>query len=197
MLALAGGSGRGCGASRFVRQVPRKSLWRWRAEKVCVSRTADIARRLAPWLAISLCIALLDQGTKLWIESLFQRGERLPVTGFFNIVLVYNTGAAFSFLSDAAGWQRYVLIAIAIAAAALIAGLLAQSTARGLYRWALVLILGGALGNLWDRITMGEVVDFLDFYVAGWHWPAFNLADSAICVGAAFLIVDGIWGKKP
>lgn len=162
-----------------------------------MSRTADIARRLAPWLAISLCIALLDQGTKLWIESLFQRGERLPVTGFFNIVLVYNTGAAFSFLSDAAGWQRYVLIAIAIAAAALIAGLLAQSTARGVYRWALVLILGGALGNLWDRITMGEVVDFLDFYVGAWHWPAFNLADSAICVGAAFLIVDGIWGKKP
>ena len=162
-----------------------------------MSRTVDIARRLAPLLAISLCIALLDQGTKLWIESLFQRGERLPVTGFFNIVLVYNTGAAFSFLSDAAGWQRYVLIAIAIAAAALIAGLLAQPTARGVYRWALVLILGGALGNLWDRITMGEVVDFLDFYVAGWHWPAFNLADSAICVGAALLIVDGIWGKKP
>ena len=153
-----------------------------------MSRTADIARRLAPWLAISLCIALLDQGTKLWIESLFQRGERLPVTGFFNIVLVYNTGAAFSFLSDAAGWQRYVLIAIAIAAAALIAGLLAQSTARGLYRWALVLILGGALGNLWDRITMGEVVDFLDFYVAGWHWPAFNAADMGITVGAIILV---------
>ena len=162
-----------------------------------MSRTVDIARRLAPWLAISLCIALLDQGTKLWIESLFQRGERLPVTGFFNIVLVYNTGAAFSFLSDAAGWQRYVLIAIAIAAVALIAGLLAQSTAKGVYRWALVLILGGALGNLWDRITMGEVVDFLDFYVAGWHWPAFNLADSAICVGAALLVIDGLWGKKP
>jgi len=162
-----------------------------------VSRIADMARRLAPWLAISFCIALMDQGTKLWIESLFQRGERLPVTGFFNIVLVYNTGAAFSFLSDAAGWQRYVLIAIAIGAVALIAGLLAQATAKGAYRWALVLILGGALGNLWDRITMGEVVDFLDFYLAGWHWPAFNLADSAICVGAALLVIDGIWGKKP
>lgn len=162
-----------------------------------MSRSAALLRRLAPWLAISLLIALLDQGTKIWIETLFYRGERLPVTGFFNLVLVYNTGAAFSFLADGAGWQRYLLIAIALAAVALIAGLLAQDSARGAYRWALVLILGGALGNLWDRITIGEVVDFLDFYWAGWHWPAFNLADSAICVGAGLLVIDSFRGRKP
>lgn len=161
-----------------------------------MSNLAELARRIGPWLGISLLIALLDQATKAWIESLFYRGERLPVTEFFNLVLVYNSGAAFSFLSDASGWQRYLFIAISLCAVALIAGLLSQSSARGVYRWALVLILGGALGNLWDRITLGEVVDFLDFHAGGWHFPAFNVADSAISVGAAFLIIDGFWGQK-
>lgn len=112
-------------------------------------------------------------------------------------MLVYNRGAAFSFLADAAGWQRYVLVAIALLAVMLIVGLLLQQTAQGLYRVALTLILGGALGNLWDRVTVGEVVDFLDFHLAGWHFPAFNLADSAISVGAVLLLLDGFVGKKP
>ena len=101
-----------------------------------------------PWLAVALVIALLDQVSKIWIESLFHRGERLPVTEFFNLVLVYNRGAAFSFLADAAGWQRYVLVAIALLAVMLIVGLLLQQTAQGLYRVALTLILGGALGSV-------------------------------------------------
>ncbi len=160
-------------------------------------RWLNAARRVMPWLAVALVIALLDQVSKIWIESLFHRGERLPVTEFFNLVLVYNRGAAFSFLADAAGWQRYVLVAIALLAVMLIVGLLLQQTAQGLYRVALTLILGGALGNLWDRVTVGEVVDFLDFHLAGWHFPAFNLADSAISVGAVLLLLDGFVGKKP
>ncbi|MFM9967573.1 MAG: signal peptidase II [Burkholderiales bacterium] len=153
-------------------------------------------RRIVPWLLVALFIALLDQATKVWVESIFVRGERLPVTSFFNLVLVYNRGAAFSFLSDAAGWQRYLLVAIALVAVLLIIGLLAQSSAVGWYRVSLVLILGGAIGNLWDRITVGEVVDFLDFHLAGWHWPAFNVADSAISVGAVLLLWDGFFGAK-
>lgn len=160
-------------------------------------RKQNAAKRLIPWLAAALVIALLDQGSKIWIESIFFRGERLPVTGFFNLVLVYNRGAAFSFLSDAAGWQRYALVAIALLAVMLIIGLLLQQTARGLYRVALTLILGGALGNLCDRVTVGEVVDFFDFHLAGWHFPAFNLADSAISVGAVLLLWDGFTGRKP
>ena len=111
-------------------------------------------------------------------------------------MLVHNPGAAFSFLSDAAGWQRYLLIAISLLAIALIIGLLARQSAQGLFRIALALILGGALGNLWDRVMVGEVVDFLDFYVGGWHWPAFNVADSAITIGAVVLVLDGFFGKK-
>ena len=161
-----------------------------------MSMAADAVRRWVPWLALSVVIALLDQGSKFWVESVFQRGERLPVTGFFNLVLVYNPGAAFSFLSDAAGWQRYALIAVSLAAVTLIIGLLVRQSAQGLFRIALTLILGGALGNLWDRVAVGEVVDFLDFHLSGWHWPAFNLADSAISIGAVLLVLDGFFGKK-
>ncbi len=156
----------------------------------------DAARRSAPWLALSMLVALLDQGSKYWVEAVFQRGERLPITDFFNLVLVYNPGAAFSFLSDAAGWQRYVLIAVSLIAVILIVALLAGQSAQGLFRIALTLILGGALGNLWDRVAVGEVVDFLDFHLGAWHWPAFNIADSAISIGAALLVVDGVFGKK-
>ncbi len=147
-------------------------------------------RLVVPWLALSACIAILDQGSKLWIESLLHRGERLEVTGFFNLVLVYNPGAAFSFLADGAAWQRPALIAIAVIAIVVIATLLVRESGHLLFRLALALILGGAMGNLWDRVFVGAVIDFLDFHVAGWHWPAFNVADSAICVGAALLIAD-------
>ena len=166
------------------------------ADQPAAGAFGTIARRLWPWLALALAIALLDQATKFWVESVFQRGERLPVTGFFNLVLVYNTGAAFSFLSDAPGWQRWALIAVSLVAVVFIGSLLARESTRGWFRIALVLILGGALGNLWDRIVAGEVVDFLDFYIANWHWPAFNLADSAITVGATILVIDSLFGKN-
>ncbi|TAK45079.1 MAG: signal peptidase II, partial [Betaproteobacteria bacterium] len=117
-------------------------------------------------------------------------GEVLAVTGFFNLVLVFNKGAAFSLLAAAPGWQTPLFAAIAIAAAAFIAFLLVRHPGQRLFCAGLALILGGALGNLWDRLEWGQVVDFLDFHAAGWHWPAFNLADSAITVGAGLLILE-------
>jgi signal peptidase II len=110
-------------------------------------------------------------------------------------VLTYNTGAAFSILSEASGWQRWFLSGIAAGASILIIYLLIKYTANKLFCLALSLILGGALGNLWDRITLGHVVDFLDFYIGSYHWPAFNIADSAIFIGAALLIIDSFRQK--
>jgi signal peptidase II len=112
------------------------------------------------------------------------------VTGFFNLVLTYNKGAAFSFLASASGWQHSFLTAIGIGASLVIVFLLARHGAQKLFSLALALILGGAIGNVIDRIAYGHVIDFLDFHWRGWHWPAFNVADSAIVCGAALLIVD-------
>jgi signal peptidase II len=123
-------------------------------------------------------------------------GQQIPLTDFFNLVLTYNAGAAFSFLSDASGWQRWFFSGIAAAASILIVYLLRKHAAEKLFCLALSLVLGGALGNLWDRITLGHVVDFLDFYVGGYHWPAFNVADSAIFLGAMFLIVESFRHKE-
>ena len=147
-------------------------------------------RRLASWYAWALLVVLLDQLTKYWVSASFGYGEARAYSGFFNLVLTYNRGAAFSFLASAAGWQRGLFIAIALAAIVLISVLLARHAGERLFCVALTLILGGAMGNVLDRIVLGYVVDFLDFHIAGWHWPAFNLADSAITVGAALLIVD-------
>lgn len=147
-------------------------------------------RRLAPWYALALAVVLLDQLTKYWVSAAFRFGESRAYTGFFNLVLTYNKGAAFSFLADAAGWQRGFFIAIAIVACVVISVLLARNAGDRLFCFALALILGGAIGNVLDRIVLGYVVDFLDFHVGGWHWPAFNLADSAITVGAVLLIAE-------
>jgi signal peptidase II len=144
----------------------------------------------APWYAAALLVALLDQLSKHWVSAHFAYAEVRPVTGFFNLVLTHNQGAAFSFLASEAGWQRGFFIAIALVAIVVIGVLLARHAAEKLFCLALALILGGAIGNVIDRIALGYVVDFLDFYIAGWHWPAFNLADSAISVGAAIMIVD-------
>ncbi|MCW5618415.1 MAG: signal peptidase II, partial [Nitrosomonas sp.] len=114
-------------------------------------------------LGIALIVLILDLATKYWIESLLSYGEYIPITGFFNLVLTYNTGAAFSFLSEASGWQRWLLSAIAAIASCVIIYLLHKYRAEKLFCFSLSLILGGALGNLWDRITLGYVVDFLDF----------------------------------
>ncbi len=147
-------------------------------------------RKLAPWYTWALVVMLLDQLTKYWVSASFGYGETRAYTGFFNLVLTYNKGAAFSFLASAAGWQRGFFIAIALIAMVVISVLLVRHAGEKLFCVALSLILGGAVGNVLDRIVLGHVVDFLDFHLAGWHWPAFNLADSAITVGAALLIAD-------
>ena len=148
-------------------------------------------------LILALVVLVLDIATKRWVESVLFHGQQIPLTGFFNLVLTYNAGAAFSFLSDAAGWQRWFFSAIAAGASALIIYLLRKHAAEKMFCIALSLILGGALGNLWDRITLGHVVDFLDFYISSYHWPAFNVADSAIFLGAMLLILDSFRRKEP
>jgi signal peptidase II len=145
---------------------------------------------LLPWLGISLIVLLLDQLSKITILKLFHYGESRPVTGFFNLVLVYNKGAAFSFLAAESGWQRHLFTAIGIAAAIYIIYLLRKHAGQRMFCWALALILGGAVGNVIDRILYGHVIDFLDVFIGNWHWPAFNIADSAICVGAVLFVLD-------
>ena len=144
----------------------------------------------AGWFALAFAIALADQITKLIVLERFFPGESLQVTSFFNLVLVFNTGAAFSFLAGASGWQTPLLIGISALASLLVSWMLWRNPTRRLLDAGLSLVLGGALGNLVDRIAYGKVVDFLDFHAFGWHWPAFNIADSAICVGAALLILE-------
>ena len=147
-------------------------------------------------LILALVVLVLDIITKRWVESILLHGQQIPLTGFFNLVLTYNAGAAFSFLSDASGWQRWFFSAIAASASGLIIYLLRKHATDKLFCMALSLILGGALGNLWDRITLGHVVDFLDFHVSNYHWPAFNVADSAIFLGAMLLILDSFRRKE-
>jgi signal peptidase II len=148
------------------------------------------------WLWLSALVIALDQLSKAWITSHFAYGENFYVLGIFNLVLAHNTGAAFSFLNDAGGMQRWLFSIIAIAASAWIVWLLRKHRAQLLFSWALSMILGGALGNLIDRITYGYVVDFLDFHWGIYHFPAFNLADSAITCGAFLLILDSFKEKK-
>jgi len=143
------------------------------------------------WFALAAAIVAADQVTKAIVLGRFSYGERLELTGFFNLVLVYNKGAAFSFLSDAAGWQTPLLIGFAVVAVGILGTLIVRSPGRRLFCTGLALILGGALGNLIDRFRYGQVVDFLDLHAAGWHWPAFNVADSAITIGAVLLILEG------
>ncbi len=147
------------------------------------------------WLSLSVVVVLIDQVTKLWVGHGFGYGESKAVTDFFNLVLVYNSGAAFSFLSDAGGWQRWLLSAVAVAASVWIIWLLSRHAHQRLFSCALALILGGALGNLVDRVMYGYVVDFLDFYWGAHHFPAFNVADSAVSCGAALLLWDGLTKK--
>lgn len=154
-------------------------------------------RKTARWLLLSLACVGFDQLTKHWIIATFGKGESIAVTGFFNLALTHNTGAAFSFLSDASGWQNGLFIAIAATAAVVIVRLLHKYSHSLLFSFSLSLILGGALGNLWDRATLGYVVDFLDFHHGPWHFPAFNAADSCITSGAALLIWDSFTAKTP
>jgi len=143
-----------------------------------------------PWLGLALLILIADQFTKVLILGYYQLGDATHVTKFFNVVRVHNAGAAFSFLANAGGWQRWFFTGIGIAAALFIIWMLKSHPGQKLFSFALACILGGAIGNVIDRSLYGYVVDFLDFHYAGWHFPAFNIADSAITVGAACLILD-------
>lgn len=148
------------------------------------------------WLSLSAFVIVLDQLSKAWIVNHFAFGETLPVLSVFDLVLTHNTGAAFSFLNDAGGIQRWLFSIIAIAASAWIVWLLRKHSAQVLFALALSMILGGALGNLIDRLAYGYVVDFLSFHWDEHYFPAFNLADSAITCGAFLLIIDGFKEKK-
>ena len=147
---------------------------------------------MLPWLGLALLILIADQFTKVLILGYYKLGDATYVTSFFNVVRVHNAGAAFSFLANAGGWQRWFFTGIGIAAALFIVWMLKAHAGQKLFSFALACILGGAIGNVIDRSLYGYVVDFLDFHYAGWHFPAFNIADSAISMGAACLIMDEI-----
>ena len=148
--------------------------------------------RWLPWLALSLAIFVADQLTKVLILDHYRLGDSTYITGFFNIVRAHNTGAAFSFLAAASGWQRWFFTAIGIAAAIFIVWMLRSHAGQRLFSFALACILGGAVGNVVDRLVHGYVVDFIQVHWAGWYFPAFNVADSGITIGAICLIVDEI-----
>lgn len=149
-----------------------------------------------PWFGLAAIVILLDQLSKITIAKLFTYGESLPVTQFFNLVLVHNKGAAFSFLANESGWQRHLFTGIGIVAALFIIYLIVKHSSQRLFCFALACILGGAIGNVIDRILYGHVIDFLDFYYGHTHFPAFNLADSAITLGAGLFILDELLRVK-
>ena len=154
-------------------------------------RTARRMGTAAPWWALALALVTADFLTKHAVRLNWPKGLVVPVTDFFNFVSARNSGAAFSFLADAGGWQRYFFLGIALVVSAALMWMLTAPMRR---REALgySLILGGAIGNALDRLLFGEVTDFLDFHVSGWHWPAFNGADIAIFLGAALMILSSI-----
>ena len=145
---------------------------------------------LAPWLGIAVAVIVLDQITKIWIASTFQLGDARRMTSFFDIVRAHNRGAAFSFLNDASGWQRWFFIGLGIVAAGFIVWMLKRHGGQRVFGWALALILGGALGNVIDRVLHGHVIDFIQVHWKSHYFPSFNVADSAITIGAALLILD-------
>jgi signal peptidase II len=145
---------------------------------------------LLPWLAIAVVVILIDQFTKTLILGAFQPNDSHTVTSFFNIVRVHNSGAAFSFLAGASGWQRWFFVGLGALAALFIVWMLRSHGGQRLFSWALALVLGGALGNVIDRLIHGYVVDFIQVHYQASYFPSFNVADSAITVGAALLILD-------
>lgn len=143
-----------------------------------------------PWLGLALAIVIADQLTKVLILDSYRLGDSTYITSFFNIVRAHNTGAAFSFLAGASGWQRWFFTTIGLTAAVFIIWLLRSHAGQKLFSFALACVLGGAIGNVVDRLLHGYVVDFVQVHWRGWYFPAFNVADSAITVGAACLILD-------
>lgn len=145
---------------------------------------------IVSWLALALFIVVIDQLSKLLVMKTFPVASIKPVTSFFALTFVYNPGAAFSFLADASGWQRWLFIGIAGTAAVILTYLLKRHAEQRLFAFAIALILGGAIGNVIDRLLYGKVVDFLLFHYHQWTFPAFNIADSSISIGVALLIID-------
>jgi len=145
---------------------------------------------LTPWLGIAAAVIVLDQLTKAMIVAAFHLGDARTVTPFFDIVRAHNRGAAFSFLNDASGWQRWFFVGLGVAAAAFIVWMLSRHGGQRMFGWALALILGGALGNVIDRLVHGHVVDFIQVHWQQHYFPSFNVADSAITIGAMLLILD-------
>ncbi len=148
------------------------------------------------WFLISAIVVALDLYTKHLVQNAFEFGERLTVTSFFDLVRFHNEGAAFSFLSSAGGWQKWFFTAIAAIAVIVITYLIRKNPTQKLFCVGLALVLGGAIGNLYDRLTLGYVVDFLYFHINEYYWPAFNVADSAISVGVAILLWDSFKQNK-
>ena len=144
------------------------------------------------WLAVALAIVAVDQFTKTLILDAFQLGDSVVVTSFFNVVRVHNTGAAFSFLAGESGWQRWFFVILGGAASVFIVWMLRSHPGQRMFCWALTLILGGAIGNVIDRLAHGYVVDFIQVHHSGWYFPSFNIADSAITLGAVLLILDEV-----
>lgn len=148
------------------------------------------------WLLLSLVVIVLDQLTKQLITANFSLYEVMPIAPMFNLTLAHNTGAAFSFLADHNGWQRWFFIGLAsIVSVMLVIWLKRLKPTAKLEAFALSMIIGGAVGNVIDRIHYGYVIDFFDFYINQTHWPAFNVADAAICIGAIALIADSLFAK--
>lgn len=151
---------------------------------------------LLKWLGVALAVIVADHLTKFWVSSTLDYQEFIPVLPFFSLVLVHNTGAAFSFLADAGGWQRWFFIGVGVVATIVIVRLLNRHAAEPRLAFSLALVLGGALGNVIDRVAFGHVVDFLYFHYRGFAWPAFNVADMAISIGAVLLIWDSLRGRQ-
>lgn len=149
-----------------------------------------------PWFVLAVLIVALDQLSKWYFNTHYQFGEtRAVIPGMFNFILLYNPGAAFNFLANAGGWQKHVFTVLAL----LVSGWLGWNILKGKFSllmcWAAAFIIGGALGNVMDRLMYGHVIDFIQIYYRQWYYPAFNLADSCICVGAALMVIDSL--KKP
>lgn len=159
--------------------------------------SGDNPSRVGRGYLLACLIVVIDQLTKYWVSSVFSYGETLELLPVLNLTLVHNMGAAFSFLSDAGGWQRWFFAAVSLVVSVVLVVWLYRLPARQtLLATALALVLGGAVGNLWDRIVLGYVIDFIDFHYQSHHWPAFNVADAAITLGAALLILESFLAPK-
>ena len=160
--------------------------------------SGDNPSRVGRWYLLACLIVVFDQLTKYWVSSVFSYGETLELLPVLNLTLVHNLGAAFSFLSDAGGWQRWFFAIVSLVVSIVLVVWLYRLPARQtLLASALALVLGGAIGNLWDRVVLGYVIDFIDVHYQQYHWPAFNVADAAITLGAVLLILESFLAPKP